>query len=113
MGCLLNILLFPMEWIFELFEFTLELIFDGYIDLMQMIVPNNHLSKGLRIFIKIIVHIFSILLLITFLIGLLEALLTEATVIDLWIPIFIPLGISLLQILLGFIVRHTKRKKQA
>ena len=113
MGCLINIFLFPIGLISDLFELVIEIIFDGYIDLMQMIVPNNHLSKGLRIFIKIIVHIFSILLLITFHIGLLEALLTEATVIDLWIPIFIPLGISLLQILLGFIVRHTKRKKQA
>jgi hypothetical protein len=40
----------------------------------------------------------------------LGAIFTEATALDLWKLIFIPLGISIVQILIGIIVRVTSRK---
>ena len=104
MGCLFELLLFPIE------EF-LDLIIGGWFELMQMIVPDKFITKGFWLVLKIIVYIFSIAILVILIIGLLAALLTEATVLDLWKLIFIPLGISVVQILLGIIVRCITRKK--
>ena len=49
MGCLL----LPFELIFDL-------IFDGWINLMQMIVPERTSSKNFRIILKILVYIFTL-----------------------------------------------------
>ena len=104
MGCLLEIILLP-------FELILELIVDGWFSLMQWIIPKKNIGKSTRLALKIVVGIFSGALLIVFLIGILAAALTDATVMDLWKWIFIPIGISLAQIILGIIVRIVTRKK--
>ena len=104
MGCLFEIIFLPFELIFEL-------IINGWFSLMQWIVPQRRLGKTTRIILKIIIGIFSVVLFVTFLIGVLAAALTEATVMDLWKLIFIPLGISLAQIILGLIARIVTRKK--
>jgi hypothetical protein len=97
-------LLFPVEAL-------LDLIIGGWFELMQMIVPDKFITKGLWITLKIIVYIFSIAVFVVFILGLFAALLTEATVFDLWKLIFIPLEISVVQILLGIVVRCTTKKK--
>ena len=104
MGYLFEIIFLPFELIFEL-------IINGWFSLMQWIVPQRRLGKTTRIILKIIIGIFSAVLFVTFLIGVLAAALTEATVMDLWKLIFIPLGISLAQIILGLIARIVTRKK--
>ncbi len=104
MGCLLELLLLPFEALFEL-------IIGGWFELMQWIVPDKYISRGLKIALKIVVGVFSAVVFIILIIGLLAALLTEATVFDLWKLIFIPLGISIVQILWGVIVRCITNKK--
>ncbi len=104
-----------MGCLFDLIELALELaveaIVDGWFALMQWIIPEKYLGKTTRRVLKIIVSIFSTVLFITFLLGILAAALTDATVMDLWKLIFIPLGISLIQIILGIIVRIFTRKR--
>ena len=104
MGCLLNLLLLPFEAVFEL-------IVGGWFSLMQWIVPNKFISKGFEIALRIIVGVFSLAVLVVLILGLLSALFTDATILDLWKFIFIPLGICVVQILLGIIVRCTTNKK--
>ena len=104
MGCLFDVLLFPFDCLFEL-------IIDGWFSLMQWIIPQKQLGRGTRLLLQIIIGVFSAVLLITFCIGVLGAIFTEATALDLWKLIFIPLGISIVQILIGILVRLTSRKK--
>lgn len=104
MGCLFDILLL-------LFECLFESIVEGWFSLMQWIVPKKRFGQGTRLLLQIIIGIFSVVLLVTFVIGIFGALFTEATAFDLWKLIFIPLGISVVQILIGIIVRLTTRKK--
>lgn len=103
-GCLFEILFLP-------FEFIAEFIINGYVSLMQQIIPERHTGKLARSLLKAIVAIFSAVLFSVFLIGILIAAFTEATVMNLWKLIFIPLGISLVQIILGIILRIVTRKK--
>jgi len=103
--CLLEIFFLP-------FELIIDLIFDGWFSVMAWIIPEKHFGKAATIILKVIVGIFSCALLTIFLIGVFGALFTEATIIDLWQWIFIPLGFSLVQIGLGIIVRINTRKKQ-
>ena len=98
MGCFLEILLWPVEMV-------LELILGGYLELMQLVVPNKFISKRLWLILKITVLVFSIVIFVIFILGLLAAIFTEATVFELWKLIFIPLGIIIIQILLGVVVR--------
>ena len=92
-------------------EYLLELIIDGWFSLMQWIIPEKFINKGIKIVLRVIVWIVSFALLVILIIGLLAALLTEATVFDLWKLIFIPLAISLVQIILGVVVRYVINKK--
>ena len=103
MGCLIELLVLPIEYL-------LELIICGWFSLMQCIIPEKYINKGIEIVIRIIVWIVSFALLVTLIIGLLAAILTEATVFDLWKLIFIPLAIALVQIILGVIVRYVINK---
>ncbi len=104
MGCLFRLILFPFELIFDA-------ILEGWFALMQWIVPEERLGFFSRWGLKILVGVFSIALLLVFLFGVLVAAFTEATVTDLWPYIFIPLGISVLQIVFGIAVRIKSRKK--
>lgn len=104
MGCLFELLLSPFEALFDL-------IINGWFSLMQWIIPEKYLGRTARFILKIIIGIFSAVLLLIFLLGILAAALTDATVMDLRKLIFIPLGISIAQIILGVIVRIFTRKK--
>ena len=66
MGCLL----LPFELIFDL-------IFDGWINLMQMIVPERTSNKNFRIILKILVYIFTSVLLFSIVIGLFALILND------------------------------------
>jgi hypothetical protein len=103
MGCLFELLVLPIEYL-------LELIIDGWFSLMQWIIPEKYINKGIKIVLRVVVWIVSFALLVTLIIGLLAALLTEATVFDLWKLIFIPLAIALVQIMLGVVVRYVINK---
>ncbi len=111
MGCLFKLLFFPFTLLFDVIELIFEEILEGWFTLMCWIVPERHLGKKTRIALKIIIGILSFALFLIFIIGVLGAALTEATVMDLWKLIFIPLGISILQIFVGLIVRVIARKK--
>jgi hypothetical protein len=111
MGCLFKLLFLPFTLLFDVIELIFEEILEGWFTLMCWIVPTRHLGQKSRVAIKIIIGIFSFALFLIFTIGVLGAALTEATVMDLWKPIFIPLGISILQITVGLIVRVIARKK--
>ncbi len=104
MGCLFELILFP-------FELILDIIFEGYISIMQWIIPERYIKKGFKTVLKVIVWIISIVLLVILIIGLLAALHPEVTVFDLWKLIFVPLAIILVQIILGVIVRFIVNKK--
>ena len=104
MGCLFELIVLPIEYL-------LELIIDGWFSLMQWIIPKKCINKGIKIALRIIVCIISFVLLVILIIGLLAALLTEATILDLWKLIFIPLTIALIQIILGIVVRYVINKK--
>ena len=104
MGCIFELLVLPIEYL-------LEFIIDGWFSLMQLIIPKKFINKGIEIALRVIVWIISFSLLVILIIGLLAALLTEATVFDLWKLIFVPLAIALVQIILGVIVRYVINKK--
>ena len=104
MGCIFRVIFFPIEII-------VELIFEGWLSLMLWILPEKRMGKVAQTILKATVYIFSAILFVVFLLDILGAAFTEATVTDLWQMIFIPLGISLLQIIFGVIVRITARKK--
>ena len=69
MGCLL----LPFELIFDL-------IFDGWINLMQMIVPERTSNKNFRIILKILVYIFTSVLLFSIVIGLFALILNDENI---------------------------------
>lgn len=93
-------------WIGAFFDLLLE----GYISLMQLIVPDKGISSGLRTFLEIVIVFFSVSLLVTALLFLIIAAFTDATVWELWRFIFIPLGIIALQIGLGLVARYVIKK---
>lgn len=99
----MSCLLLPLELVFDF-------IIEGWFSLMQWILPKDTFSTGFRILLRFLIGIFSIILLVIFFIGILAAIATEATVFDLWKLIFIPLGISTIQIILGIVVRCIKKK---
>lgn len=102
MGCLL----LPFELIFDL-------IIEGWLSLMLWILPKKTFSIGLYIVLNILVAVYSAILLVMFVIGILAAVTTEATVFDLWKLIFLPLGLSVTQIVFGIVVRCIVKKRDS
>ena len=100
-GCIL----FPFELIFEG-------IIEGWFYLMQWFVPERVLRKGFRTALKIIVGIFTIILFLFMFLGIF-ALLSDDEYTNYIgkFMVFIPLGISVAQIILGIIVRCITKKK--
>ena len=95
----------------------LELIGDMLIDMwfavMQWIVPKKILGKRIRSILKVIIGVFSCLMLITMVLGLFAIISDDAYTKYIGkYMIFIPLGISVIQIVLGIIVRITSRKEK-
>ncbi|MBE7064420.1 MAG: hypothetical protein E7384_01220 [Ruminococcaceae bacterium] len=99
--------------------FFLDLIVDmiiyGWLELMQWIIPKK-INKKAQIALKVIVWIVSIILLFFILLGvfgLLISLISSDLVVrklSLYF-IFIPLGISLIQIIFGIVIRAVKNKR--
>lgn len=79
---------------------------------MQLIVPEKVLSQGFRIALKIIVGIFTIILFLSMFLGIF-ALISDDEYANYIgkLMVFIPLGISAVQIILGIVFRCTKKKK--
>lgn len=97
------------------FGFLIDLIFDsvleGYFTLMQWIIPQKQIGKKFRTALKIIVGIFTVLLLFIMLVGF-WALISEdaATKRVGRYMVYIPLAVSVVQILFGIILRIISRK---
>ncbi len=102
MGCLL----FPLELL-------VDGIIEGWLYLMEWIVPERYLSRTLRVVLKVFVWIFSALLLFIMLLGFFALISSDSDTHLLGkYMIFVPLGISAVQILIGIIVRIVSKKKK-
>lgn len=102
MGCLL----FPLE-------FLVDCIIEGWFYLMEWIIPEKYISRTFRIVLKVIVWIFSSLLYAIMFIGIFAIISPDPDTRLLGkYMVFIPLGISAVQIALGIIVRIITKKKK-
>ena len=102
MGCLL----FPLELL-------VDGIIEGWLFLMEWIIPERCISRTFRIVLKIFVRIFSALLLLTMFLGIFAIISSDPYTHLLGkYMIFIPLGISAVQISFGIIVRIISKKKK-
>lgn len=106
MGCLFEIIFLPFEYLFEL-------TFGNWFFAMTWIVPAKSIGKIKNLFLKGLIVIECCTLFVFFIIGVITAISTELTVVDLWKLIFIPLGISLVQILIGAVVRASNKKDES
>jgi len=96
-----------------LFELIGDLLIDMWFAVMQWIVPEKILCKRTRSILKVIIGVFSCLMLITMVLGLFAIISDDAYTKHVGkYMIFIPLGISAIQIVLGIIVRITSRKEK-
>ena len=102
MGCLL----FPLE-------FLVDGIIEGWFYLMEWIIPERYLTRTFRIVLKVFVWIFSALLLFIIFLGIFAIISPDPDTHLLGrYMVFVPLGISAVQILLGIIVRVISKKKK-
>lgn len=92
-------------------EFLVDFLFDGWFSIMQWILPKKTFSILVQIILRILIAIYSAILLLIFFFGILCAIVTELTVFDLWKVIFIPLGLGIIQIVIGIIVRCKTKSK--
>ena len=95
--------------------FLIELIGDAIVDVwfavMQWIIPEKTLSKGTRIVLKLIVSVFPLLLFMTMVLGIFAVISDDPSTRQAGrCMIFIPLGISAVQILFGIAVRKKVKK---
>ena len=104
MGCLF----FPLELL-------VDDIIEGWFFLMEWIIPERYLSRTFRTVLRILVWVFSALLLFIMLLGFFALISDDIYVRQIGkYMLFIPLGISAVQIIFGIIVRIvSKRKKEA
>ena len=102
MGCLL----FPLELL-------VDAIIDGWFFLMEGIIPERYLSHTFRNVFRILVWVFSAFLLFVMLLGVFAIISDDIYVKQIGrYMLFIPLGISAVQISLGIIVRIVSKKKK-
>ncbi len=102
MGCLL----FPLELL-------VDGIIEGWFYLMEWIIPERYLTRTFRIVLKVFVWIFSALLLFIIFLGIFAIISPDPDTHLLGkYMVFMPLGISAVQILLGIIVRVISKKKK-
>lgn len=95
--------------------FLIELIGDAIVDMwfaaMQWIIPEKLLGKGVRIILKLIIGVFSFLLFITMILGVCALISDDPFTQQIGrYMIFIPLGVSVIQIILGIIFRAITKK---
>ena len=102
MGCLF----FPLELL-------VDAIIDGWFLLMEWIIPERYLSHTFRTVFRILVWVFSALLLFVMLLGVFAIISDDIYVKQIGkYMLFIPLGISAVQIFFGIIVRIVSKKKK-
>ncbi len=97
--------------------FPLELLVDGIIEgwfyLMEWIIPERYITRTVRIVLKVFVWILSSLLFVIMFLGVFAIISPDPDTHLLGkYMIFIPLGISVIQIFLGVIVRIISKKKK-
>ena len=97
--------------------FPLELLVDGIIEswfyLMEWIIPERYISRTFRTALKVVVWIFSVLLFLIMGLGVFAVISPDSDTHLLGkYMIFIPLGISFIQILFGIIVRIISKKEK-
>ncbi len=79
---------------------------------MQWIVPEKTFSKGFRTALKIFVGIFTVILFLSMFLGIFALVSDDKDTNRLGkFMVFIPLGISAVQIILGIIVHYITKKK--
>ncbi len=94
-----------------LFEFIFDVFIDGWFDLMLLIGPEKWSSKRLQIFLKIIVVIITCLLFIVMFLGVFALISDDEYTKTIGrYMVYIPLAISLVQILLGITLRIIAKK---
>ena len=94
-----------------LFEFIFDVFIDGWFALMLLIVPEKWSSKRLQIFLKIIVVIITCLLFIVMFLGVFALISDDEYTKTIGrYMVYIPLAISLVQILLGITLRIIAKK---
>ncbi len=101
-----------MGCLFFVLEVFVDTILDGWIELMGWIVPQYGSNKICRTAMKIIVWIFSGVLFIFMFLGGIALLFGDED--TRWLgkySFFIPLGISVIQISIGLVVRLVRRKR--
>ncbi len=96
--------------------FPFELLFEGAIEgwfyLMQWIVPEKELRQGSRMVLKILVGIFTSILLLSMFLGIFAFISDDEYTNHIGkYMVFIPLGISVVQIISRIIFRCTAKKK--
>ncbi len=102
MGCLF----FPLELL-------VNAIIDGWFFLMEWIIPDRYLSNTFRTVLKKLVWVFSVFLLLVMLLGVFAIISDDTYTKQIGrYMLFIPLGISAVQISLGIIVRIVSKKKK-
>jgi len=102
MGCLF----FPLELL-------VDAIIEGWFFLMEWIIPERYLSRTFRTVLRILVWVFSALLLFVMLLGVFALISNDIYVKQIGkYMFFIPLGISAVQIIFGIIVRIVSKRKK-
>ncbi len=97
-----------------LLEFIGDLVVDGYAALMCMILPQKRISEKARFVWELVIEVFAVLLLLSILFGIVLLFNDEPVARHVGrYMIFVPLGISAVQIAAGILVRLLvhKRKK--
>ena len=95
-----------------LIDFIFESIVDGYFALMQWIIPKRWIGKHFQTALKIIVGIITFFLFLIMLLGIFALISDDAYTKSVGrYMVFIPLAISVVQILFGIILRIITRKK--
>lgn len=95
-----------------LFELICDLIVDGYVELMCLVLPRKRIGKVARFVLELVVQIVSVLLLSCILFGIFQCFETDP-----WermlgkCMVWIPVGIIVTQIGLGIILRAVRKKR--
>lgn len=97
-----------MGCLFELFG---DLIVDGYVWLMCLILPKEKVGKKTRFVLELLVQIMSILLLICIVFGIIQCFEEDPFERQMGrYMVWVPVGIIVFQIGLGIVVRKIRKK---
>ena len=102
-----------MDCLFFPLELLVDAIIEGWFFLMEWIIPEQYLSRTFRTVLRILVWVFSALLLFIMLLGVFALISDDIYVRQIGkYMLFIPLGISTVQIVFGIIVRIVSKRKK-